>query len=266
MDHNELYGPSVPEKGWVPAPSFVLRRERIQRLLKGSQPGVLLEIGCGAGTLLHELTQRGFACEALETSPSALAIARHVNGNKVVFHQSAQAHWEGKFDYLLAFEVLEHIEDDPAALAAWHSWIKPGGVMLMSVPAHMHMWTASDVWAGHFRRYERAELIDLVSSSGFNVEHCETYGFPLANLISPLRARIHARNLNSRRKGDHDGRAHNNDLSGIERTAESRLYPLMKSRSGRLLMRFAYQMQNWSAGQDWGTGYLMLARRTKTSR
>lgn len=263
MEIHPLYGPVVPEKGWVPAPSFLLRRDRILRWLAGFPPGLLLEIGCGAGTLLHELSQRGFACEALETSSSALEIARHVNANNVALYQSPQPHWASRFDYLLAFEVLEHIEDDRAALTTWHSWIKPGGVMLISVPAHMRKWGASDVWAGHVRRYERSGFMNLITASGFTIEHFETYGFPLANVISPLRAWLHANNLDARRKVKHNERAYNNDLSGVQRNTESKLYPLLKSLPGRMLMYLAYLLQNWSTGRDWGTGYLVLAKKNQ---
>lgn len=261
MEYHSLYGPSVPEKGWVPAPRFILRRERIQRLLARYSPGSLLEIGCGAGTLLHEFSKRGFACEALETSTAALEIARHVNADGVIFHRSPQADWADRFDYLFAFEVLEHIEDDRAALATWHTWLKPGGVMLMSVPSHMRKWTASDIYAGHYRRYERATLIDLIKACGFTIEHCESYGFPLANMVSPLRAHIHARILAARREANQDIRTRNNDMSGVERRAESRFYPLLKSLPGRLMMRLAFLMQKWSLNRNWGDGYLVLARK-----
>ena len=263
LEIHPLYGPVVSEKGWVPAPSFLLRRDRILRLLIGLPPGKLLEIGCGAGTLLHELSLRGFSCEALETSAPALEIARHVNTNNVVLHQTSQPDWVNRFDYLFAFEVLEHIEDDRATLLEWHSWIKPGGVILISVPAHMTKWTASDVWAGHVRRYERSALMSLITSSGFTIEHFETYGFPLANVISPLRAKIHAHNLDVRRKVKHNERAYNNDLSGVQRNTESKLYPLLKSLPGRMLMHLAYLLQSLSARRDWGTGYLVLAKKTK---
>lgn len=261
MIHNPLYGPSVPERGWAPSPSFLLRRDRILRLAKQLRPGTLLEIGCGAGTLLYELSARGFACEALETSPSALEIARHVNGSNVTFHGAPMPNWGNRFDYLFAFEVLEHIEDDRAALTAWRSWIKPGGLMLMSVPAHMKKWTVSDTWAGHFRRYERSPLVEMITASGFTVEHCENYGFPLANIISPLRAWVHNRDLASRADMEQAGRGYNNDLSGVKRDAEARLYPLLENMFGRIGMSLACRFQDWSATRDWGTGYLVQARK-----
>jgi len=260
LEYHHLYGPSVPEKGWVPAPSFLLRRDRIHRLLADSHPGLLLEIGCGAGTLLHELSRRGFTCEAMETSTAALEIANYVNSGEAIIHSVPQPDWEGKFDYLLSFEVLEHIEDDRNALALWYSWLKPGGTIILSVPAHMKKWTASDIWAGHYRRYEMQQLADLITESGFAIESTETYGFPLSNALLLLRARVHARDLVGRNALAND-RARNNDMSGVERSAESRLYPLLKSFPGVMAMRLALFLQDMSAKKNWGTGYLLLARK-----
>jgi SAM-dependent methyltransferase len=265
MDNHPLYGPSVPEMGWAPAPSYLLRRDRILRLIKRMQAGSVLEIGCGAGTLLYELRERGFVCQALESSPSALAVARYVNENSKDIHQSPQTWWVEKFDYVFAFEVLEHIENDRVELAAWHSWLKPSGLLLISVPAHLRKWTASDVWAGHFHRYERESLLALLSLSGFRIEHFETYGFPLANLIAPLRALVHACSLNKGNYSDNErfsNRAGQSSQSGVSRETELKLYPLMKSVPGRILMKSAFILQNWSSGRDWGTGYLVLARRS----
>src|SRR3546814_20907381 len=89
----------------------------------------------------------------------------------------------------MAFEVLEHIEDDHAALRQWLGWLKPGGILLMSVPAHPSQWNAADVWAGHFRRYRKRELLGLVEENGLELEHVECMGFPLANITERMQAR-----------------------------------------------------------------------------
>ncbi len=259
MEYHPLYGPSVTEKAWVPAPSFLLRRDRILRLMSDCRPGRLLEIGCGAGTILHELSRRKFICEALETSPAALDVATHVNGDDVTFHKEAKSDWRERFDYVLAFEVLEHIEFDRKALMDWYGWIKPGGTILISVPAHMKKWTASDVWAGHYRRYEMQQIKDLLMVVGFEIEKIETYGFPLSNILLPLRARVHARNLSD--AASSNARATNNDRSGVERGTESRLYPVLRSLPGLMAMRLALLLQHHSRSKDWGTGYLLLAKK-----
>jgi len=261
MEFHPLFGPSLSEKGWVPAPSFLLRRDRILRQMAACPPGTLLEVGCGAGSLVLEFALRGYTCEAIETSEPALRVAHELSGERVRFHQEPQPDWRGRFDYLFAFEVLEHIEDDRNALAQWHSWLRPGGMMLMSVPAHMRKWTATDVWAGHYRRYEREDLSALITQAGFAIDRIESYGFPLANILSPLRSRAHARDLRRRRSVRTDLREHNNHMSGVQRNLESRFYPILASFPGRWSMQIACALQGLAAGRDWGNGYLVTARR-----
>lgn len=260
MEYHPMYGPSLPDMGWVPAPRFLLRRHRILKMLAGIPPGQLLEVGCGPATLIHELQQQGYACTALESSSAALAIARSLNPT-VVFHECPQDTWTNAFDYLMAFEVLEHIEDDRGALKQWRTWLKPGGTILVSVPAHMKKWTASDDWAGHVRRYEKLELHKLFKESGFTITRFESYGFPLANAIAPLRARMHKRQLAERRNANHDDRQQNNAMSGVSRSTESRLYPLLKSFPGTILMRMAFVSQAIFSHLDIGNGYVLAAKR-----
>lgn len=262
MEYHSLYGPSLPDQGWVPAPRYLLRRHRILDMLSRKPGGDLLEIGCGPATLIHELSSHGFHCTALETSPAALAIARSINPS-VTIHESPQSDWNSAFDFIMAFEVLEHIEDDRKALDTWLSWLRPGGTLLLSVPAHMSKWTATDDWAGHVRRYEKEELIRLLRDAGLSIARFESYGFPLANLIEPLRARTHRRQLAARQRNAQDDRKLNNDMSGISRSAESRLYPLLKSLPGVALMRSAFFAQTLFSRWDIGNGYVLEAIRSQ---
>src|SRR5690606_3974525 len=117
-----ILGPAAPESGWVPAPRYLLRRARILRQIAAVAPCEALEIGCGAGILLHELTARGVSCSALESSPEARAMAQSLvtaAGIDIDLHESPGADWQGRFPLLMAFEVLEHIERDREALEAW---------------------------------------------------------------------------------------------------------------------------------------------------
>ena len=261
VTRHPLYGPAIPERGWVPAPTYVLRRRRVLKLLSGCRPGRVVEVGSGAGAMLADLSRLGFRCDALESSAQARELARIVNANddRVAIHDAAPADWAGAFDTVLAMEVLEHIEDDSGALRSWAEWLRPGGVLLLSVPAHPRMWNASDVWAGHYRRYTRDGLRRVVEAAGFAIEHLECYGFPLSNIIDPLRARVHARKLRDEGPG-HD-RAHGSARSGTERGLETRLYPLQASWPGSLAMRFFFAMQYVFLGTDLGTGYIMLCRK-----
>jgi SAM-dependent methyltransferase len=260
MYDHPVYGISAAERGWVPGPSYLLRRQRILSILAGLHAGRLLEIGCGAGTLLHDIARRGFAVSALEPCAEARELARYINhdmpGLSIV--AAEQDGWQGSFDYVFAFEVLEHIADDAAALKKWSSWLNPGGKLLLSVPAHPERWCASDDWAGHCRRYTRHGLMDLLQSCGFATQAVECYGFPLANLIEPLRACYHGRQLRRRAVRDQSDYSFR---SGIERSLETKLYPLQASWAGTLCMRFFFALQTLFLNTRLGTGFIALCTR-----
>lgn len=262
LNYHPFYGISAPEIGWVPAPRYSLRRQRALRLLEPLPCGRLLEIGCGSGALLYDLSRLGFTCDALETSTAAIEVAHYVNNARqgVRIYRHVQVDWYGAFDYVAAFEVLEHIEDDLGALRQWSKWLKHGGHLLLSVPAHPKRWNATDVWAGHFRRYEREGFKDILRKTGFLISHMECYGFPLANIIEPIRALHHAKQLRSRSyNGTSQERRVGSDLSGINRSLEMKLYPLQVCRLGVRIMKFFCFLQDVFAGTDLGNGYLVLA-------
>lgn len=263
MKYDDFFGVSAEEEGWVPSPSYMLRRHRILKQLKRMPHGELMEIGCGAGAFLYDARLSGFACGALESSEKAVCLASSINFPDVKFYRSPAKGWGGKFDLVCAFEVMEHIEDDEAALQLWQSWLKPDGYVLLSVPAHRKKWSSSDVWAGHVRRYEKKELIDRLNGAGLIVEEFECYGFPLANMLDPLRSYIHKRAIKRRASEGVSGRQGHNDLSGIERPAERKLYPLMQSFLGKALMRLAFWLQDLTVSKEWGNGYFVVARKVR---
>lgn len=260
MYDHPVYGISAAERGWVPGPSYLLRRQRVLSMLAGLPAGRLLEIGCGAGALLHDIARRGFAVSGLEPSAEAREIARYINhdGSGLSIVASEQDGWQSHFDYIFALEVLEHLADDAAALRKWGSWLHPGGRLLLSVPAHPRRWCASDEWAGHCRRYERQGLLDLLRNCGFTPCSVECYGFPLANLIEPLRACYHANRLRRRavlNQVDASLR------SGIERSLETRFYPLQASLAGTLCIKFFFALQTLFLKTSLGTGFIVLCTR-----
>lgn len=259
---DSLLGPAAPSLGWVPAPRYLLRRRRILRQLRRLPASDVVEVGPGAGMLLQELAARGFTCTAVEASAEARALITTLasrSGRHVEVHASGDPSWAGRFPLVLAFEVLEHIEDDAAALAQWVSWLAPGGTLLLSVPAHPRRWNAADVWAGHYRRYRRRDLERLVATAGLRLEHLECFGYPLGNLTERIQARQAAREFAAAgRSGD---REVNNHRSGIERSHVMRLYPLLRSPPGRLALRAALVMQALCSTLPLGNGYLLRARR-----
>jgi len=83
---------------------------------------------------------------------------------------------DATFDVVAAFDVLEHCEPEQTAMAELVRVLRPGGRLLMSVPAYEWAWTDHDVRAGHHRRYTRPRLVSAVEHSGLVVRRA-TYGF-----------------------------------------------------------------------------------------
>ena len=263
--YHPVFGLSVPDRGWVPAPRYLLRRHRILKLLAPLPKGRVLEIGCGAGALLEDLSRMGFVCDAVEASESAfqLASSLHADNSEVTIHPRPRDDWDGAFDVVMAFEVLEHIEDDGEALARWRRCLKPGSHLLISVPAHQSRWNAHDVWAGHFRRYDRSQLTSLLERGGFEVAHFECYGFPLADIIQPLRAAISSRHLKrvEAASGSRHSRAAGTADSGVMRVTETRLWPVQASWLGVGILRFFFWLQGLFGNSDLGSGYIVIGKK-----
>ena len=265
MEVDPLFGSAAPELGWVPAPRYSLRRARVLALVAALPRGRLLEVGCGAGALLRDLAQLGFDCQALETSDAARSLAGLFNSDlhEVTIHAAPAPDWSESFDLLLTLEVLEHLVDDRRALGEWAAGLRPGGTILISVPARMARWGASDVRVGHQRRYERGALAQLLDEAGFAVLHLECYGFPLSNATEAVGAWVSRRRLaaEGRRPDGGPSATARTAASGIERRLETRLYSCWRSAPGRLAFRFFCWLQERFLAHDLGTGYLALARR-----
>lgn len=261
----EKFGIVAPGLGWVPAPRYILRRAVILELLADSPPGRVLEIGSGAGALLYDLARAGFYGVGVEQSPRALAVARQLLADVPAFEVLSvlPEGQERSYDYVLAFEVLEHIEDDQAALITWANYLKPEGTLMISVPAHHRRWTESDVWAGHYRRYERTEIIERIKNAGFEIVRAYNYGWPLSNLIERIRAWVHRRQLKyaADARLDFPDKQTNTARSGIERTVEVRLYPLYGNWLGVAVFSCCISLQRAVYSADLGTGYLVVARK-----
>ncbi|MGB0749372.1 MAG: class I SAM-dependent methyltransferase [Magnetospiraceae bacterium] len=258
------FGPYQSPEGWVPAPSYIMRRAAILREIAGLPPGRALEIGCGSGALLVDMHRHGFQVSGLETADQARRVAQAMIAPwpEIALHDAPEPDWQATFDCLFAFEVLEHIEEDRDALAQWLTWLKPGGQVLLSVPAHRAKWSVSDDWAGHVRRYDADDFRALANAVGLEKIRLSYYGFPLSNMVSPLRDWRNRAAL----KAENDGlsQARRTARSGVERTAERRFYPLIGSYLGAAVVRVMTQLQYLSRKRPWGTGLLLSAQKAES--
>ena len=88
-----------------------------------------------------------------------------------------------EFDLIVAFDVIEHIEDDVAALSNIKHMLTKNGVFIVSVPQHMFLWSKLDDIVKHKRRYSRRELITKLQENGFDISYCTSYLFFLFPLM-----------------------------------------------------------------------------------
>lgn len=158
------------------------------RALTLPTPARVLEIGCGPGSNLAMLSEFG-TVTAIEPSPVALEILRDTHGSAPDVRQgwwpADAALLEGEqFDLVAMLDVLEHIDDDRAALEAAAAALVPGtGRLLITVPAHPWMWSVHDEHLHHVRRYTRRSLRAVVGEAGLEIESIGAFNtllFPAA--------------------------------------------------------------------------------------
>ena len=144
----------------------------------------ILEIGCGTGHNLPMLARFG-RVEAIEIDPAARGIASERLGRPVgdAPLPALPGVERGAYDLVAVLDVVEHIEDDVAALAAMRACLKPGGKILIAVPAHQWMWSAHDVVNHHHRRYSKKTLLGAIHKAGLRergLTYFNSLLFPLA--------------------------------------------------------------------------------------
>jgi SAM-dependent methyltransferase len=153
---------------------FQSRNALILLLLKkhAPAPASFMEIGCGTGFVLSGIAS-AFPSAALAGAEIYSAgleyAARRVPGAQFMQMDARNIPFESHFDALGAFDVLEHIEEDTVALWQMFAALKPGGILLLTVPQHPRLWSSQDERACHVRRYTATELKQKVASAGFEI-------------------------------------------------------------------------------------------------
>lgn len=166
---------------------FRARNRLIQWALRKYFPDAenLFEIGCGTGFVLKGIqeTLPSLCLEGSEIFDDGLTLAQaRLPGVDLYQMDARQIPFESEFDVIGAFDVLEHIVEDDAVLTQMFRATRAGGGVLITVPQHPFLWSASDEHALHQRRYSRDELRKKVERSGFQVERITSF----VSLLLPL--------------------------------------------------------------------------------
>ncbi len=148
---------------------------------KSTKPS-LLNIGSGTGGTIPVL-EAFTDVTNVEASDDAIHWSRKNGVNNIVKVEGIKLPFEdSSFDILVAFDVLEHLEDDKAALAEWRRILKPGGLLMVTVPAYQWLWSVHDESLHHYRRYSAAKLHRLLNTQGYRVlkrSYAIAFSFPL---------------------------------------------------------------------------------------
>jgi SAM-dependent methyltransferase len=151
-------------------------RDCLSRYFSGAMN--ILEIGCGTGFVLSNvrLVFPDARLSGSDIFTEGLGFAKQRVPDATLFQMDAMhIPFRNEFDVIGAFDVLEHIDDDQAALAQIYQACQPGGGVILTVPQHPWLWSGTDDYAHHKRRYTRSELVEKTERAGFKVEYVSAF-------------------------------------------------------------------------------------------
>jgi SAM-dependent methyltransferase len=170
---------------------FALIREVIGRIEGIPKRPRMLDAGCGTGQMLKLLQRQGQAV-GLDLSREAIMFAASRDARNLVLGSVTNPPFaEGTFDIALALDVIEHVDDDCGILRGLRSLVRPGGALIVTVPAFQFLWSDHDRINHHRRRYRADELRERLEGAGFEIDritYCNTALFPIVTVVRRAQA------------------------------------------------------------------------------
>jgi SAM-dependent methyltransferase len=178
------------------------RRQIFMRLLAPFTDGArlrILDIGFGTGAMLNFLSRYGSVI-GMDMSVEAIRFARTRCDNPMLLASITAVPLEtATFDLVTAFDIIEHDDDDDAALAELARVCRPGGHVLLTVPAFQFLWGNQDIINHHRRRYTLAQVEQRVRAAGFTPRRLSYFNALLFPVVAAVRV---ARRLRGEPKGE----------------------------------------------------------------
>ena len=170
---------------WYRGRRLIVRSE-LDRLSLASGARVL-DAGCGSGRTLEDLVGYG-TVSGIELDPDAAELAAGRGCGEVKVGRLEELPWEdGTFDLITCLDVIEHIPDDRGALVELRRVTKPGGWMLLTVPAYQALWSLHDAANHHYRRYSRRALRLVALEAGWRLDRMTSFNSILLPVAAAVR-------------------------------------------------------------------------------
>jgi SAM-dependent methyltransferase len=174
---------------------FRERRHLIAAAIEDIPPSTALDIGAGAGGNTRVLEAAGWQATALEFSDSGVELARERGLNVVQGDARDIPFPDDHFGLVVAYDVLEHIREDEQVVAEIARVVRPGGRVLIAVPADPRLWSPHDEAIGHVRRYTRPQLIALFDGPRFRINDARSWNVLLRPVVALRRKRVEDNDL-----------------------------------------------------------------------
>jgi SAM-dependent methyltransferase len=186
MDDDELRrSAALEERHWW----YSGRRALVRRLMRGVPAGRALDVGPGPGGNAAVLRDLGWQVTWVELTEVGARLCAERGLDVVRGDATRLPVADQSIDLVMSTDVWEHVEDHETVAAESFRVLRPGGRLLVAVPAGMEMWSGHDVALGHVRRYERRELLDLVERQGFVVQDVGSWNVLLRPVARLRRSR-----------------------------------------------------------------------------
>lgn len=184
---------------------FLGRRDIIYKLIMDyHKDAEILDIGCSGGALIGFLKAKGFKrLRGIDIDVRAIDICRQKGITDVRISDAAETEFKDRqFDIIIASDMLEHIENEDRALFEWYRILKPGGKLIVFVPAFKLLWSKHDEVNLHYRRYCKSDLIKVLRKNGFSIERSSYWNFSLFFPTSFIRFSQKLFSRGNKRSGD----------------------------------------------------------------
>lgn len=180
----------------IDPPGTFCTYEALRDALKVSGGKTFLEVGCGGGPISKLLCEEGMQGVGVDFSAEAIEVAKKNLAPFIASGQYRLVHGDvfdlpddfAKVDLAVSYMVMEHVEDDVGFIQKISKYVQPGGSIILGVPGRRDCWSIEDETVGHLRRYDRGDLLSVMSRANLNQVDVWSVAVPTANMLFKLGA------------------------------------------------------------------------------